>query len=290
MGTFEAADLLPWNLARLIFEEPNARKSPTYRLSWFRSVAGFFTVGVASIPYRSFSEVAFETLGKALLAASVGVLAVIVLVPIWLRWGRRRNGERPVLSDFKGPAISIGFTFSLCGTILFLYSRNDPGYLFNALPGVVAFLLVMYFVIFVPVGIVFAARSIFRVGELNPVIAPILATVIAFGILVFEFVVFDTKGMPAGLWATLGVGGFATATAIASIEISVICGNGARIRSVAAAALCAAAVASPFVLFSAFGGTQIAVLPVLAMVFVAWRLMRRRGVIDEVRGHLGGGY
>lgn len=213
------SDLVPWNAARSIFESPDAPYEPTYGLSWARSILGLVAVVTTSLQYRELYEILEEVWGKAAQASGISGVVLAFLLPFVLIVMRRRGVSLINQGGWRGffTAVVSGLGTVGLAYLVFVRSFTMP----NAIASLLYAAFLVWFSLFAVCAALFAARSVFRVGELNPVIGPSVATLVAAYMFSAELIESDTKGLPFALWFILGVGGFASAAAIGALEIRV---------------------------------------------------------------------
>lgn len=224
-------DLMPTRLARLIYEGPLTSSEPTYALSWFRSVIGLMAVVSVSGHYRDWAGVLIEAYEKVVKAAAFSLVSLAVFIPLFYMLaalpGREsmRAGKRGMIICVITSLVVAGLAYPVANGQIDI-SASVPAFLLLAI-------LLVWFTIFSATGVLFASRSVFRSGELHPLLGPCTSIVVSAYMFVSELVDIEDslKGVPLDLWLALGLGGFASATAISVLEVRLARSEGARVRN-----------------------------------------------------------
>jgi hypothetical protein len=302
----DRADLNPWRVARRIFESPDRASGPTYWLSWIRSVVGALVLVIMTIPYRGPVTVLGDVWTRATSAAVPCLVAVVITVPAVYGMndpaGRQamRRGMPGLLTGVGGLVSLFAFAFLMGPVGKFIMSDFGFGHLLLALLWIV---VLLWFIVFALVGSVLAARSVVRVGDVHPLLAPVCATAACWYLLVADMVAFDTHGVPPSLWLALGVGGVLTTTVVAGIEIHVLRSCGVRLRGaddrgrlpeaersrlqrrsavLVISALAVAGISAVVLLHLALGGGVGTFVALLVMASIGAGILWRHGVGSEL--------
>jgi hypothetical protein len=224
MFYFDREYLKPWVAARAFFESPDDEDSPTYWLSWARSIIGIITVVIASRPYRSPFTVLNEAWTKAALAALLGLVTLALLVP-WAYQAAAPRGRSYMREGFPEffKCLSMTGATLVAGFVLLRGNIWQGAGFFTDL-----FLtaVLLWFGIFGAIAAVLASRSVFRVSEVHPLLTPLSASAVGAGLFLSELIKFNTEGLPSDTWLILTLGGFASTTAIAVLELKLLWGEG----------------------------------------------------------------
>lgn len=226
MFYFDREYLKPWVAAREFFENPDDEDSPTYWLSWARSIIGIITLIIASWPYKSPFVVVNEAWAKAALAALLALVVLALLVPSAYLCAAPR-GRSYMREGFPGFLKCLGVAAGTFVAGFVLIGGNIQQGL-GAFGNLLLIAVGLWLGIFGMVGAVFASRSVFRVSEVHPLLAPLSALMASSGLFVIELTQSDAGGMPSDVWLILIFGGFVSTIAIAALELKLLWREGHR--------------------------------------------------------------
>lgn len=218
--------IVPWRLARRVFESEYASDEPTYGLSWARSIVGITAVAATSLRFRDPGGILEEAWEKTATAAVLSLIILVVIVPAFYVLADR-DGRRYMQDGKNEPLISI----SVAVVTLLMFKAVIAGQIqASGVANLALVCVLIWFGLFAAPSAVFAARSVFRISEVHPLVAPLSAAIVLSYMFVSELVAFDTKRVPERLWLTLGLFGFLSATIISILEVRLAWIDGHRIR------------------------------------------------------------
>jgi hypothetical protein len=218
--------LLPWRAARRVFGSPTVDGSPTHWLSWARSVVGLATVLAISLPHRSSAEMVLE-LGEHAVLVTAGAFAVFLLVAPVVYALAERDTRRLMRRGLPAVGVCLLVVVATVGVfVLVVYYRIG-----DDLPGPMALWVVLgiWCAVFAVFGVVHGARSVLRIGDVHPLLAPVCAVAGSTALCVVEVVGAGTGGLPADQWVLLNVGGAALTAVVAGLELWLLHIDGTRL-------------------------------------------------------------
>jgi hypothetical protein len=229
--------LLPWETAKSALKPDNGddeQAKKLDRLGFLRSVAGLVAVFVLSVDYRPAKDILVGEPGGAVASnAALALAAVPVCVAVLFvaSPARFRPDLRVGLWKLLRRA---GIAVVTVGPPVVLVFVLDPDDVMSRLPALAILVVVaaaIWFLAYFLCVIYWAARTVFWVGELHPMLAPLMASLIVCVLTVDTLVQWDSGGLPAGVWLMTVGCGLVSTVGLAIAEYRHLRDRGIRLRT-----------------------------------------------------------
>ena len=229
--------LLPWKTAKMALKPDNGddeQAKKLDRLGFLRSVVGLVAVFVLSVDHRPATDVLVgEPGGGVASTAALALAAVPVCVAVLFAASPARY--RPDLRAGLGKLLRrAGIAVGTVGPPVVLVFVLDSTDVMSRLPApaiLFAVVAAAWFLAYFLCVIYWAARTTFWIGELHPMLAPLVSSVIVCVFTVDTLVGWDSKGLPVGVWLMIVGCGLVSTIALAAAEYRHLQDTGIRLRT-----------------------------------------------------------
>jgi hypothetical protein len=229
--------LLPWETAKAVLKPDNGddeQAKKLDRLGFLRSVAGLVAVFVLSVDYQPAADLLIGSPGGAvasnaalaLAAVPVCVAALFAASPARFR-PDLRAGLRKLL---RRAGIAVG-TVGLPLVPVFVLDPTDMTARLPALVILVLVVALVWFLAYFLCVIYWAARTVFWIGALHPMLAPLASSVLGRVLTVEHLLGGDSKGLPVGVWLMIVGSGLVSTIVLAAAEYRHLHDTGIRLRT-----------------------------------------------------------
>ncbi|MGP4016702.1 hypothetical protein [Saccharopolyspora sp. 5N708] len=223
--------VFPWLTARFLFKPEVGASQRDWlldRLGFWRTVAGLAVVVLTTIRFQGEWGLAWNLAQKGL--STIGLALLIAPLAILMALDARQNGyglqlwdgfmrmvKRGALGLFVAIPLPLGIIGGIVFAVIASVAAGPVGLL--ALPlvplGVVALLWCVPFLV---CTFYWAIRSCLWMSEVNPLLAPVAATVFAVSISIEEIATISNNNVPIPLWLVLNIFGLITTVLLGTAE------------------------------------------------------------------------
>lgn len=229
--------LLPWETAKSALKPDNGddeQAKKLDRLGFLRSVAGLVAVFVLSVDYRPAKDIlvgepgaaAASNVALALAAVPVCVAVLFVASPARFRPDLRAG----LWKLLRRAGIAVG-TVGPPVILVFALNSADVISRLPALAILVVVVAAIWFLVYFLCVVYWTARTVFWVGELHPMLAPLVASLILCVLTVDTLVRWDNNGLPVGVWLMTVGCGLVSTIGLAIAEYRHLRDSGIRLRT-----------------------------------------------------------